>query len=101
MVAIVSAVRIVLNAAIAANQAVVAVVPAIRLTMRIGSGFVVVPAAIGPEITVGVIAAVGTVVRFLPRLIVTVGMIRAVGAVPCMVFRSGRTPRMVDRGDCR
>lgn len=82
------AVGIVLNATVATNQAVVAVVAAVRLVVRIGSWFVFMPTAIGSEMTVGVIGAVGTVVRIFTRLIVTVGMIRAVLAVPCIISRS-------------
>ena len=72
----------------------VAVIPAVRLVMRIGARLVFVPAAIRTEITVGVIGAIGTVMRIGSRLIVAVGMIRAVLAVPCIVSRSDHTPRM-------
>ena len=92
MIAIVSAVRSVLDAAIAANQAVVTVVPAIGLVVRIGSGFIRMPAAIGAVVSVGVICAVRSVVSVRARMIAGVGMIGAIRAVVSVV---AGTPRMI------
>ena len=78
----------VLDTTVTADQAMVAVIPSVRLVMRIGAGLVLVPAAIRTEITVGVIGAIGAIMRIDPRLIVAVGMIRAVLAVPRIVSRS-------------
>src|SRR5208282_839326 len=81
----------VLYAAVAANQPVIAVVPAVRLVVRIGAGFVRVPAAVRAEVSIRVITAVGAIVRVFARLVVTVGVKGAVVAVPGMVLRSGRS----------
>ena len=90
----------VLHAAVAANQAVIAVVSAVWLVRGIGAGFVLMVAAVRAEISIRVIAAVGSIVRVFARLIASVGMIRAVGTVVRMVLRSGRTPCMIDGAVC-
>ena len=84
----------VLDTAVTADQAMVAVIAAVRLIMRIGAGLVFVPAAVRAEITVGVVGAIRTIMGIDPRFIVAVWMIRTVSAVPCIVSRSDHAPRM-------
>ena len=68
----------VLDTAVTADQAMVAVIAAVRLIMRIGAGLVFVPAAVRAEITVGVVGAIRTIMGIDPRFIVAVWMIRTV-----------------------
>ncbi|MGO9575496.1 MAG: toll/interleukin-1 receptor domain-containing protein [Terriglobales bacterium] len=79
----------VLHAAVTADQPVIAVVPAVGQVLT--SVLVGVPAAVRAEIPVRVIAAVRTIVRVFARLVVTVGVKSAVGTIPGMVLRSGRS----------
>ena len=87
--AIVSVVARVLNPAIAAYQSVISIRAAVR---SIGTcAFICVPAAIGAEISIRVIAAVWTVMRVLPGLVIAVGMKCAIVAIPGMVLAAGRS----------
>src|SRR5208283_5224849 len=85
-----------LHTAGAADQAVIAVLSAVRLIIRLRAGRIVVPPAIGTVVAVWVIRAVGTVVSVGAGTITGVGMIRAVGTVVPGVLRAGCTARMVD-----
>ncbi len=87
----------VLNAAVSADQAMIAVVPAVGHVCRTGAGNVMMQAAIRTEIATRVIGAVRAIVRVFARLVVAVGVKGAVGAVPGMVLRSGRSasPRVI------
>ena len=88
--------RRMLHAAVATNQAVIAVLSAVRLISRLRAGRIVVPPAIGTVVAVWVIRAVGAIVRVGARTITGVGMVGAVGTVIPGVLRAGRTARMVD-----
>src|SRR5271156_1983159 len=64
-----------LRSAVAADQAVVAVLAAIRLAVRVGAGNVVMKATVGSVITIRVIGAIGAVVGVrawvIPRVVVS------------------------------
>ena len=81
--------------AISADQAVIAVLSAVRLISWLCTRRIVVPPAIGTVVAVWVIRAVGTVVRVGARTITWVGMIRAVLVVIPRIFRTRRTACMI------
>lgn len=76
----------ILDSALAANQAMIPVVASVRQVVHTAAGFVGMPAAVRTEVSVRVITAVGTVVRVFARLVITVGVICAVGAIPGVVL---------------
>src|SRR5208283_4591652 len=81
--------------AISADQAVIAVLSAVRLISWLRAGRVVVPPAIGTVVAVWVIRAVGAVVGVGAGTITGVGMIRAVLVVRPGILRTCRTACMI------
>lgn len=71
----------ILHAAVAADQAMIAVVAAVGLICGVRAGLVFVPAAIGAVVAIRVVSAVGAIVRVGARVVVGVRMERAVVAV--------------------
>ncbi len=83
--AIVRLVAAMLNPAAATDWPMISIVPIRGVRPR---AFLGVPAAIGTEISIGVIAAVRSVVRIFTRLVIALGVERSVGAIPRMVSAS-------------
>src|SRR5271165_1376902 len=81
--------------AISADQAVIAVLSAVRLISWLRAGRVVVPPAIGTVVAVWVIRAVGAVVGVGAGTITGVGMIRAILVVRPGILRTCRTACMI------
>src|SRR5208283_905028 len=74
----------ILDSVVSANQTMVFVVAAIGHLLT--GIFVLVPAAVRPEIPIRVIGAVGAIVRVFARLVVTVGVKGAVVAIPSLIL---------------
>lgn len=74
----------ILDPVVSANQAMVPVVAAVGHLLT--DIFVLVVAAVRPEISIWVIAAVWAIVRVFARLVVAVGVKRAIVAVPSMIL---------------
>lgn len=88
-VAIASVKARVLNAAVAANQSVIAIVATVGVVRGTRAGLVLVPATIRTEISIWVIAPIRTVVRVFAGLVVSIRVKSAVGSIPGMVLTAG------------
>ena len=75
---------VILNSVVSANQTMVSVVAAVGHLLT--GIFVLVPAAVRPEISIRVIGAVRAIVCVFARLVVTVGVKGAVVAIPSMIL---------------
>lgn len=74
----------ILDSVVSANQAMVSVVSAIGHLLT--GIFIIVPAAVRPEISIRVIGAVWAIVRVIAGLVATVGVEGAVVTIPSMIL---------------